>query len=132
MPNEEDIHEMLARFRRFQEKLAQSDPAAEADFFQAVRQIEEDDPQWKDREWVIRENSRAFLLSLEKKGIREYRREAYRGRIESLVTMVQHPFVATLVLGQILESATTAAEVIALLDEAVTVGGAGTNRNAQQ
>jgi hypothetical protein len=132
MPNEEDIHEMLARFRRFQEKLAQMDPTAEADFFQAVRKIEEDDPQWRDRDWVIRENSRAFLLALEKKGIREYRREAYRGRIESIVAMVQHPVVSTLVLGQILDSANTAAEVIALLDEAVTVGVAGINRDVQQ
>jgi hypothetical protein len=72
------------------------------------------------------------LLASEKKGIREYRREAYRGRIESIVSTVQHPVVSTLVWGQILVGANTAAEVIALLDGAVTVRRAGRDKDVQQ
>jgi hypothetical protein len=128
----EDIHEMLARLKRLQEKMAQADPTAEEDIFKAIRQIEKDEPQWTDREWVVRENTHAFLLALEKRGIREQRREAYRGRIESIVATLEHPFVATMVLSQILEMATTEAKVIALLDEAVIVGVAGINRDTQQ
>jgi hypothetical protein len=117
----EDIHEMLARLKRLQEKMAQADPTAEEDIFKAIRQIEKDEPQWTDREWVVRENTHAFLLALEN-----------RGRIESIVATLEHPFVATMVLSQILEMATTEAKVIALLDEAVIVGVAGINRDTQQ
>jgi hypothetical protein len=115
----DEIIAMLNRFTLLREKLSEVEPTADADFFKAVREFEKEEPQWTDRDWVVRQNAHAFMIGLEKKGLREYRREVYRGRIESMVARLKHPFLVALVLVQILENATTGAQAVAMLDEAL-------------
>jgi len=92
-------------------------PSEYFDFLESVRRLEANEPQWKDRRWVVQLVTQTFVSGLEMKGIKPDSEEQYRSRIEQIVANLEHPFMAKHLLEQTLELATSASEALDLIEE---------------
>ncbi len=92
-------------------------PSEYFDFLESVRRLEANEPQWKDRCWVVQLVTQAFVSGLEMKGIKPDPEEQYRSRIDQIVANLEHPFMAKHLLELTLDLVTSAPEALDLIDD---------------